>query len=143
MQKPVGRGWAIGSDTGARDRDMTKGDYLERRLERSGSEALVNAQVAVNHVQSEAAKMGALGGSRVYLLYDEAVGNVLAEALQHMAVIAFRVSSGTSAATSQLLEKVGYKFVDDITDWLHTRYKSEIALGYHRPAGRYSEGYTQ
>lgn len=58
---------------------------------------------------------------------------VLAEALQSMVVIAFRVSSGTSTVAAQLLEKVGYKFVDDITDWLHKRYKSEIALGYTGP----------
>jgi hypothetical protein len=74
---------------------MTK-DYTERRLERMTKDALLEAQKAVNNVQSEAATRGAIGNSRVYLLYDEAVGNILEAALSRMAEAAFRASGGTS-----------------------------------------------
>jgi hypothetical protein len=110
---------------------MTNDGYVERRLDRMVEDAVMEAYKAVNQVQSEAALKGALGNSRVYLLYDEAVGKVLQEALPRMAVAAFRASGGTSDAAT--LEKAGLEFVDKVTLWLQKRYKNDAAFGYTGP----------
>ncbi len=113
---------------------MTNDDYVARRLGRMVDQAIERAQVAVNDVQSEATLRGALGGSRVYLLYDEAVGKVLEDVLPRMAVTVFRASGGTSEATAQVLENAGLKFADTITDWLEKRHKGPgAAFGYTGP----------
>lgn len=112
---------------------MTDNDYVRRRLERMAGEALLKAQIAVNAVQADATLKGALGNSRVYLFYDEAVGKVLEEALPRMAVTAFRASGGTSDAAAGQLESAGLKYVHDICDWLQKRYKNESAFGVTGP----------
>lgn len=83
---------------------MTTHDYIARRLTRIADDALIDAQVAVNKITADAAGRGALGNSRVYVLYDEAVGKELEKALRTMALSAFRTSGSTSEAIAQQVE---------------------------------------
>jgi len=80
-------------------------------------------------VQADATKANAFGGSRMYIMYDQAVGDVLVGYLNRMASVAFEVAGGVTSDATQLFEESATKFVGDVTAWLNGIYGEQSAFG--------------
>jgi hypothetical protein len=113
---------------------MTDLDYIARRLARIAEDAVTDAQIAVTKITADAAGKGALGNSRVYILYDEAVGKELKKALRAMAFSAFNASGSTAESIAQLVKAAASEFVENVAGWLQKKYKSTAAFGYTGPS---------
>jgi hypothetical protein len=113
---------------------MADFDYLTRRLDRIADDALVEAQKAVMEIQADATRKGALGNSRVYLFYDEAIGKTLKSTLERLTSVAFSVCGETTEEAAKAVETSAFKFVDAATTWLERKFKTEgAAFGFSGP----------
>jgi hypothetical protein len=107
--------------------------YLARRLARFVTETVMDSKQAVMDVQREATARGALGNSRVFILYDKAVGEVLQTALIKMANAAYHTSGKTDEA-AQALESAGFKIVEEVVSWLAGVYRNPGRLADTGPS---------
>jgi hypothetical protein len=115
---------------------MTDQDYLNRALGRIADDGLMEAQKAVSEAQVAAASRGALHGSRTFLLYDKAVGDVFAETLAKMTTLAFNKTGGASDEVCGMVEAAGRRLIDEAAAWIEKRFAvSSGAFGYAGPSG--------
>jgi len=93
--------------------DDSKRDYLERRLANMADGIVEDSMRAVTIVMSDAAKQSALGNSRVWLQYNEAIAETIKAALPQMIHFAFEVSDGRTDEAAPILSQAIVKLRED------------------------------
>ena len=89
-------------------------EHLERRLATFRAQGLLSAQEAVNRIMSEASGKGALGGSRVWLLYDKAIENAYVELLHSAAQLVIEIAGTGAPQFAGRLEGLASQLTRDI-----------------------------
>jgi hypothetical protein len=93
--------------------DKSTREYLERRLANMAEGVVEDAMLAVTLVMSEAAKQNALGNSRVWLQYNDAIAEAIKIALPQMIRFAFEVSDGRTREAAPILSEAIVKLKED------------------------------
>jgi hypothetical protein len=97
--------------------------YLDRKLGSMADEAVEDSLKAVNIAQGQVTLAGQLGNSRAYLIYNDAVFEVLKAVLPRMARVAFHASSGHSDDVANVLDAAATKMIGAITESLDNRFR--------------------
>jgi hypothetical protein len=85
--------------------DDSKREYLERRLANMAEGVVEDSMLAVTIAMSEASKQNALGNTRVWLQYNEAIAETIKAALPQMIRFAFEVSDGRTEEAAPILSE--------------------------------------
>jgi hypothetical protein len=103
--------------------DESKRAYLEKKLASTAAEVVEDSLRAVIVAQGEATKAGALGNSRAYLIYNDAVFEVMKAVLPRMARMVYHATEGASEAAANLLDAAASKMVADIAEALDKKFR--------------------
>ena len=102
-------------------------EHLERRLATFRAQGLLSAQEAVNRIMSEASGKGALGGSRVWLLYDKAIENAYVKSLHSAAQLVIEIAGTGAPQFAGRLEGLASQLTRDILAWREERRRGSSA----------------
>src|SRR5215208_5715350 len=102
-------------------------EHLVRRLATFRAQGPLSAQQAVNQIMSEASGKGALGGSRVWLLYDKAIENAYIGSLQSAAQLITEIAGTGALQFADCLESLASDLTRDILAWREERRRGSSA----------------
>jgi hypothetical protein len=85
--------------------------YLERRLPSIRADGLTAAQQAINEVASIASGQGSLGGSRVWLQYDEVIEREYVKAVKKAAGLIAEISGSAAPHYADALDRLASQIV--------------------------------
>jgi hypothetical protein len=107
--------------------------YIERALCRIVDDAVAQAQVAVSNVQTEWTLRQALGNSRIWLAYHQAIAEVFQRALRKAAVHAFNLTGEHSPKTGAAIGRATEHGVVQIIEWMKRKALASTTFGRHDP----------
>jgi hypothetical protein len=107
-------------------------EYLERALCRIADDAVTEAQVAVNRVQADWTLKKALGNSRIWLAYNEAIVEVFQRALGNMVVSAHGII-GEHSQTGAVIRLAANHGFAQIIAWMKKKAIAAVAFGRQDP----------
>lgn len=97
--------------------------YLDKKLGSVADEAVEDSLKAVNIAEGQVILAGQVGNSRAYLIYNDAVFEVMKAVLPRLARVAFHVSNGHSSEVADVLDAAATKMVATITKSLEKRFR--------------------
>jgi hypothetical protein len=101
--------------------DASKRSYLEKRLEDMVASVVEDCMQAVSTVMTQATLHGALGNSRVWLQYNEAIVTTVESALPQLIQFAYAVAGDNTAEATEILNTAILKLERDARDALVKR----------------------
>jgi hypothetical protein len=107
--------------------------YLERALCRIADEAVLEAQVAVKDIQTDWTLKKALGNSRIYLAYNDAIAAVFQRAVRKMAVSAFNIAGEHSFETGAAIRRAADCGFSQIVECMKRKAVAAGAFGPQDP----------